>query len=129
MSVDPTDPSELFGGTWERIEGRFLLGASSTYAASSTGGEEKHTLTEAELPSLEGFANFRGWTWGGGSEGVNVLSAGGIMSSTTIDSTYDQLQYGNGQGDYSNLRIAFGSDQPHNNMPPYLAVYIWVRTA
>lgn len=38
MSTDPTSPAELFGGTWQRIEGRFLLGAGSGYSAGSTGG-------------------------------------------------------------------------------------------
>ena len=38
LSVTEVDPSSLFGGTWERIGGRFLLGADSTYAAGSTGG-------------------------------------------------------------------------------------------
>ena len=38
MSADPTSPAELFGGTWEAIKGRFLVGANATYTAGSTGG-------------------------------------------------------------------------------------------
>lgn len=38
ISTNSTSPAELFGGTWQKIEGRFLLGASSTYAVNSTGG-------------------------------------------------------------------------------------------
>ena len=42
----------IYGGTsWSRIEGRFLLGASSDYAVNSIGGEAAHTLTTAEMPS------------------------------------------------------------------------------
>ena len=42
----------IYGGTsWSKIEGRFLLGVSSSYAVNSTGGEATHKLTTAEMPS------------------------------------------------------------------------------
>lgn len=50
MSVNDIDPSTLFGGTWERIQGKFLIGAAGSHAAGSTGGAETHKLTVAELP-------------------------------------------------------------------------------
>ena len=50
MSVNSTNPGNLFGGTWERIKDRFLLAAGDTYAAGSTGGEAKHALSVDELP-------------------------------------------------------------------------------
>lgn len=43
-------PSSLFGGTWSRVQDRFILGASSTYTINSVGGEAAHTLTVAEMP-------------------------------------------------------------------------------
>ena len=46
-----TSPASLFGGTWTRIQSRFILGASSKYPVNSTGGEEKHTLSVSEMPS------------------------------------------------------------------------------
>lgn len=47
-----TNPSSLLGfGTWARIQGRVILGASSAYPAGSTGGSATHTLTTAEMPS------------------------------------------------------------------------------
>lgn len=62
MSVNNVNPATLFGGTWEKIEGKFLLGASSGHSLGETGGAEKvnytpagsvgnHTLTAAEMPS------------------------------------------------------------------------------
>lgn len=51
MSINSTNPSVFFGGTWEQIEDTFLLCAGDTYLAGSTGGEATHVLTEAELPS------------------------------------------------------------------------------
>lgn len=42
----------IYGGTsWTKIEGRFLLGASSSYAVNRTGGEATHKLTTSEMPS------------------------------------------------------------------------------
>ena len=51
MNVNSTNPGTLFGGTWEQIQGRFLLGMSSSYPAGSQGGEASHTLTTEEMPS------------------------------------------------------------------------------
>ena len=50
MSVNSTDPGVLFGGTWERIQDAFLLGAGS-HAAGSTGGSETVTLTVDQIPT------------------------------------------------------------------------------
>lgn len=47
-----TSPASLLGfGTWSRIQGRMLIGASSTYSATSTGGAATHTLTVSEMPT------------------------------------------------------------------------------
>ena len=51
MSVSSTNPATLFGGTWEQLEGKFLLGASSGHAAGSTGGAETVKLSTAQLPA------------------------------------------------------------------------------
>ena len=49
MSANATSPETLFGGTWESIGGRFLLGADATYAAGSPGGEATHIEIENDL--------------------------------------------------------------------------------
>ena len=52
MSANATNPSTLFPGTtWTELQGRFLLGHSSTYDLGDTGGEATHTLTSSEMPS------------------------------------------------------------------------------
>ncbi len=51
MSASATSPATLFGGTWEQIQGRFLLAADSAYGAGTTGGEASHTLTANEMPA------------------------------------------------------------------------------
>lgn len=47
MSVSSTSPATLFGGTWERISERFLLGASSSYPAGGTGVNSPINLHKA----------------------------------------------------------------------------------
>lgn len=110
LSVLDANPAALFGGTWERIGGRFLLGADSTYAAGSTGGEAKHTLTVGEMPRH--------------NHGIDNLNASG--SATTFMTVQAQDKKGSG----GNVQTMYaGEGKAHNNMPPYLAVYMWKRTA
>ena len=137
MSMQETSPATLFGGTWERIaNGRMLIGAdSASYPAGSTGGEATHTLTEAELPLLQGSFNCGSGTFGDADAvGVGALrSASGIMSvDRTCKFTYDasdQRTWPSSDVAYQELEIEFGGGSGHNNMPPYIAVYIWRRTA
>lgn len=131
ISVNSTSPASLFGGTWESISGRFLLGADSTYTAGSTGGETTHKLTRNELPNYKigdlamivpGFhANWNN----GGIEATNLGNASstkpGIASANNNTITSD-IQYG--------YRInSYGGGGAHNNMPPYIAVYMWKRVS
>lgn len=51
-SYGSTSPAVLFGfGSWTKIEGRFLLGASSTYGLGSMGGAATVTLTVNQIPA------------------------------------------------------------------------------
>ena len=128
MSVNATNPKELFGGTWEQIKGRFLLGMSSSYPAGSTGGEATHTLTVSEMPSHNGHLS-------AGIAGTAPMGKGnykGYLNSSVMNS----FPEGNYRGwnvylgnEMHPASEATGGDQPHNNMPPYLAVYTWKRTA
>ena len=113
MSVNSTNPGTLFGGTWQRIEGRFLLGASATYGAGSQGGEATHTLTINEMP-VHNHGTYEvgcGFVTSGSAGSDARIQIGGA-SYRTVPSTDNA-----------------GNGWAHNNMPPYLAVYIWKRTA
>lgn len=117
ISANSTSPASLFGGTWESIGGRFLLGADSTYTAGSTGGEATHTLTENEMPTHK----HRGITIAG-----NKLTC---WSNSGSGGVFDMSSLFNGSGNTTNDFIAepVGGGAAHNNMPPYLAVYMWKR--
>ena len=118
MSVSSTSPATLFGGTWERISERFLLGASSSYPAGGTGGEITHKLTQSELPNYS----------------LSVTNGSNVIRSKTGNSAdaYVQTQSGGwGIPNWESKTVTVasgGSGEAHNNMPPYLAVNMWKRT-
>lgn len=130
MSVNSTNPGTLFGGTWEQLKDTFLLGAGDSYTAGDTGGEATHTLLEAELPKITGSATFRRIVRGSYGESAIITASSGAMSYATYTgaaSTLKSTTLDNANQD--KLSVSFGNDQAHNNMPPYLVVYIWKRTA
>ena len=112
LSVTNVNPSNFFGGTWEQIKDMFLLACGDTYANGTTGGEATHKLTVAEMPSH--YHNM-GTLWGQKS-GYGRVTGGN--ASTGADRC--NIQSSN---------ISSGGNQAHNNMPPYLAVYVWKRTS
>lgn len=125
LSTNPTSPATMFGGTWERIEDVFLLAAGTAYAPGTTGGESTHTLTENELPNVSGAAEFRGW-----GSGASITDTSGVFERGTSD-TNEALPFATGSPAQPTrtLTMTFGGNQPHNNMPPYFAIYVWQRTA
>jgi hypothetical protein len=118
MSVNSTSPQTLFGGTWTQLKDRFLLGAGSTYSNGATGGAATHKLTTNEMPSHNhALNNFNG--------AGNTLKRGVMYG---WDLKHGDLNYQN----FNNPNIwsaDVGGNQAHNNMPPYLVVYMWKRTA
>ena len=133
MSVNSTSPATLFGGTWERIEDTFLLAAGQEYTAGNSGGEAQHTLTENELPVISEHITFRNLynTANGSFEGP--LAQTGTDGTVNVDYAlnFNSADIG---GHHNNSKatqytFSFGGGQSMNNMPPYLAVYVWKRTA
>lgn len=156
-SVVNTSPATLFGfGTWEAIEGRFLLAADSTYTAGSTGGSATHTITTNEMPSHTHTI----------TESENSTNSGSVSVKYGIDSFDNPTGVISGSGDthYQNTVSTYSEYDPESNdlesgeeisscstitidtsnsyeaantgggqamdiLPPYLSVYMWKRTA
>ena len=116
MSVNSTNPKNLFGGTWEQIQGKFLLGMDSSYPAGSTGGEATHKLTAAEMPT---HAHYMASGNAGGNDTWKPDAGWYLVTDVTDDTTTWWAQIGMNNA---------GGSEAHNNMPPYLSVYIWKRT-
>lgn len=136
QSTNATSPAELFGGTWEEMPaGRVLLAQGQSdwgtnYAAGSTGGEATHQLTVGEMPSH----NHSAWTDVQGNHahtysyvtGGNISVPYGLGTGNTGSNKYTSTN-----GNHShNVGIGnTGSSQAHNNMQPYISVYMWKRIA
>lgn len=127
MSVNSTNPKDLFGGTWQQLSNRFLVGVGSSYSNGATGGASSytpkgtvngHALTLSEIPS-HSHKVYGGW--GSGSLGDGTFRTDGNNPKTWWKATGDE-----------------GGGKSHNHgftgtaqtiLPPYLAVYMWKRTA
>lgn len=113
--TNSTNPSTLLGfGTWTAVTDRFIMGASGTYPAGTTGGSTTHTLTAAEIPPLNYTLNS---TTSGAPPGTSTRP-GPIGSTTTASdaSSTGCITTNAGGGSHSILN-------------PYIAAYIWKRTA
>lgn len=134
MSVNSTSPATLFGGTWERIQDRFLLAAGSSYSAGATGGSATHTLTVDEMPSHNhGKATLTGKVGGVMFDDGMTTTSSGILSYSDARARSWSGMDGKASKyisvDASHTHSSNGGSKAHNNMPPYLAVYMWKRTA
>ena len=120
ISVNSTNPGTVFGGTWEQIKDTFLLSCGSTYEAGSTGGEATVSLQVNNLPPHDHTERL--------PESFRISAnagSGGYVS----DATNPKTPYAGGTYSSSVKTGTTGGGQAHNNMPPYLAVYVWKRTA
>lgn len=116
VSTIGASPASFIGGTWEQIEDKFLVGAGAYFNAMDTGGEMEHTLTKDEMPRHNHTYNssFTVQSY----EGVGVS---GIPQGASAWGSYSPAHWFTIQ--------ETGNNEPHNNLPPYYAVYIYRRTA
>ena len=110
MSINNVSPATLFGGKWVQIKGRFLLGASDVYKANTTGGEATHTLTTDEMPNHQHSIWFPN---SGGEQSAEI----GYPEAGSSKTYYAE----------ASKTAGAGGGAAHNNMPPYLVVYMWRR--
>lgn len=113
ISTVDTNPSILFGfGTWVQIKDKFLLASGDVYEAGTVGGEAEHTLNIDEIPMHS--HDFSNGVITNASKGTQVIANNKIFGS------YNAVVINNTE--------SIGGGQAHNNMPPYLTVYMWQRT-
>lgn len=102
--------------TWELVTDKFLLGAGNTYEVGSEGGEAEHTLTIDEMP------NHYHLTYS--DHNYSAASTGNTNEWKQALVNANNHAVANGYYD-----LPAGGNQPHNNMPPYISVFMWTRTA
>lgn len=118
VSDGPTSPASFIGGTWERIEGKFIMGASDTYPAGSTGGNLQMILSPENIPAV-GFAIPTNDTQ------KNDIHVGkwDFMASVSQETT-------NGGRDHTGLYSSTNNgNSPVDILNPYYSMYIWRRVA
>jgi hypothetical protein len=143
MNVNNVNPSTIFGGTWEKIEGKFLLASSTAHANGTTGGAETvsytpqgsiggHSLTVEEL-AIHYHTISR-------MKAININEGTGTATGVWgwDDTTVSERSNNAYDGASPSQQTAIGKAHSHgftgtaatiNKMPPYLTVNVWKRTA
>ena len=110
VSPTPEDPAEIFGGDWEQIVGRLIIGAGSSFPVLSEGGNANVTLQYSNMPQHNHQVFGRLITVANGSE-------------ITFRELTDQSALNTSPG----LSGDAGNSQPFSILPPYFSLYIWYR--
>lgn len=115
-----TNPNDIYIGKWEQLKDVFILACGDKYKCGDTGGEEKVTLTIDTMPSHQHKA-----------EEDKTHGEGAVYGKSSQGA--DTECWGTSRGSYKYLKeintSSVGGNQPHNNMPPYVAKYYWERVA
>ena len=119
ISTNSTSPALLFGGSWEAIQSRFLVGASVEYGAGSYGGAKyhSHTLSSAGYAEISAYKSnsrigqgivAKSWT----ADQYITVSAAPVTASVTMANA---------------TPLGGATDINWDTLPPYLSVYMWKR--
>lgn len=113
ITMNNIEPSTLFGGTWNKVTGKFLLGTSDEYKIGDMGGETTHKLTVDEIPAHSHSTSNLPADWAQNLAYGDEPNPYGQVAANLTDRTTSEV----------------GGSIAHNNMPPYLAVNIWYRVS
>lgn len=138
ISTSPTfNPQTAWGGTWKKTaDGRCLIGANSNYPLGSTGGESMHVHTTSyhTITYNESASHAHRMGSDGGSNAL-VNSFDSTYRVVRSGTPHYTLQADNDKAPWTDVSGGGGAGHSHgntgsaSNMQPYLAVYIWERTA
>ena len=141
ISTSNADPATIYGGTWTAFgAGRTLVGVGTGTDSNSeskvfntseaTAGEYNHTLSQAEINHNHFVVDGDG----GSNRGLET-TGDGSGGGSGFDSSANSFGFSNSNRLYSDLytdnnrNITGETVTPHNNIQPYITVYMWKRTA
>ena len=137
MSVSNTSPASLFGGTWTAFgAGRALVGINTSdtdfNTAEKTGGTKTHTLTTSEMPSHKHSYQVQNRNYS--AAGLFIpTEQGSCKKNVASGSDLYSLQPAFGGGEYDSYGyfniLTAGGGGAHNNLQPYITVYMWKRVS
>lgn len=119
------DPNIILGGTWEKINDRFLIGASKDIPIKSQGGSATHTHGDrdgrngnlaAAIGATNNNANVIGYK---AANDTNLAAIG--------NATYVVAGSGVGYTGWNHFTAVVGQTAEDGTLPPYYAVNIWRR--
>ena len=119
-----TSPAGVVGGSWAQIEDKFILAAGTTYAEDSEGGEATHVLTVNELAEHDHMQKLANANYDFNAI-LHYEGGTGTARGAQVTQNVDYFEDGTGYL----MTVTSGENQPHNNMPPYVAKKYWERTA
>lgn len=148
LSVDGTDPSVLFGGTWEQVKDKFLLCSGNVYENGSIGGNTNTTLSVANIPAhthTRGTMNIIGEFRAYSDYNLNNTEFQSALKGPFWYYTDERDNYGtasnvqDGSSDacrqihfdasraWTGETSSVGSGASFSNLPPYIAITVWKR--
>lgn len=132
-STNSTSPAELFGvGTWERIKDQFLLAAGDQHEAGTTGGSESHTHNYGI--QYGGYYREVALEMNPNGGALKYDSSGNITLATEESMGNQDAPVNASTGTTMTTASmthyrSIGNTSYTANMPPYITVYVWKRTA
>jgi len=131
MSLSDTEPAAIFGGTWEKIQERFLLASGESYAAGGTGGAIGHSHMYGVS-----LAGYYGALVGEKSAYIGVLKDGtGDCAGMSSENWKTAEELANSSTTTTSITVSphhyksTANTSTSDTLPPYLAVNVWKRTA
>ena len=152
LTTNSTNPSSVFlGTTWQKIEGKFLMGTSGSGASKQTGGSNSKTIAQANLPAVKiqlnsfslsrGTMDIKGQFYTGGVNRIGVFNPNGAFSTLKSRQSgssgqdnwadvYDFTASRNWTGTTNTAQpqtVNLGSGQALDITPSYYTVHMWLR--
>lgn len=145
LSINSTNPATLFGGTWQQLKDKFLLGAGDIYSSGTSGGSANHNHTVpghthtspahnhniddcvALINTFNKYVEIKGKTyyWYSEERAVGASYEGSGRSNNWAVQTRGDTSTTT-PGNTGSTELTTNSS---SNLPPYMTVYMWKRTA